>query len=154
MASEMLSLKVNTFEEWLSWQGEAGVPRKCSPFPSCLSCQNDKFQSQKLCIGYWGIAIVSVSSRKGKEKKTRYAPNKRYLGKTRNDIYPARERLLSGRERLQQPTQEHVSGAGRLSSSELWLREASCKTASCLLSAFPICPNNHPREIRGKQLGW
>lgn len=35
------------------------------------------------------------------------------------------------------PGKEHLSGVGRLSSSELWLREASFKKASFRLSAFP-----------------
>lgn len=154
MASQMLSLKVNTFKELL-WQGEAGVPRKCSPFPSCLSCQNDKFQSQKLCIGYWGIVILRVSSRKGKEKKNQICSKQKIFGKNQKWY------LSSLRT---SPFWERKTPAAQARST--WVVRADCCPRSSgwekhhvrqlRVSSlpFPICPNNHPREIRGKQLGW
>lgn len=148
VATQTLSLKINASEGRLSWQGEMGVPRECSPSPSCLSCQNDNFQSQKLGVGCWWILIDKEVQEKG--KKNTYAPNNCW-GKIRNDIYPAQPSLLFGRKSHHRPRHwtptlcRHVRHP---------LQSIMYLSFISLFSLSLFAPTIILREIRGKQLLW
>lgn len=91
---------------------------------------------------------IKVSSTEGKKKKTRYAPNKWHLGKTRN-IYAAHECLLFEVESLQQPRQRAPESGGQ--TVILWaLAERSLMQVSFI---SPLCLSLFAQTIIPGKLG-